>query len=287
MLHFKKNTNSAHTEVSAPQKLIFIFFILLSCSLFLFDQLRPRESQALRNLVLQTVSPLLHSVSYPVTKLHYWFVQWKNVVQSDHVIAKLQIENQTLREKILILKSFEEENEQLKTLLNYADQEQLEFTIGRVISQATSFFAKSFIVKAQSDALKDGQAAVSGSGLIGRVVHVDSQYARILHINDLTSRIPVMIKDNQYRGILAGNNSPRPEILYVGKNIKVTPGMEVVTSGDGGIFPSGLSVGKIVSVTDDQIFVEPSFEKTNMGYVMIIISRPKPDEPVENETIEN
>lgn len=272
MLHFRKPKNPHHVEIPTRQKFIFGFFVLLSLFSLLFDRLQPQSSKVLRETVLDYAAPPLSYVSFPVSKVHYWFIQWKNVINSDHILTKLQLENQNLKKRLILLESLKDENAELKTLLSFTSQHEFNYVIGRMIADTASDYARSFLIQIDTQTIKNGQAVIAGDGLLGRIIHIGDGFARVLLINDLNSRIPVKISEIGYQGILAGNNSLRPELLYVAKNVKITPGMHVVTSGDGGIFPPGLDIGKIISITDDQIFVQPEFDQTQFGYVTVITS---------------
>jgi rod shape-determining protein MreC len=96
---------------------------------------------------------------------------------------------------------------------------------------------------------------VNENGLVGRVVSVGQHSSRVLMLDDYNSRIPVMGESSRVRAVLAGQATRRPELsLYpyqlqaprmdfiVGAQ-SLREGERVITSGDGGLYPRGISVG--------------------------------------------
>jgi rod shape-determining protein MreC len=77
----------------------------------------------------------------------------------------------------------------------------------------------------------------------------------VLLLTDLNSRVPVRIEGSRQRAVLAGDNSDRPRLAFLPATVKVRPGDRLVTSGDGGLFPSGLPVGVVDAVGPDGIRV--------------------------------
>src|SRR5207248_2486467 len=76
---------------------------------------------------------------------------------------------------------------------------------------------RTVMINAGSQAgLARGQAVITGDGLVGRLTEVGSRAARVLLITDLNSRIPVKIEGSNTGAVLAGDNSERPRLLYVG-----------------------------------------------------------------------
>jgi len=102
-----------------------------------------------------------------------------------------------------------------------------------------------------------GSVALDGGGVVGRVVSVGENAARLLLLTDLASRVPVVIegagkkktdedeKDEIVRAILVGDNSAMPVLKFPTKVEGIKPGQLILTSNDGGIFPKGLPIGEV------------------------------------------
>jgi len=111
---------------------------------------------------------------------------------------------------------------------------------------------------------------ISGEGLVGRLTEVGVRAARVLLITDLNSRVPVIVESSHTAAVLAGDNSERPRLVYLGNAKDIKIGDRVVTSGEGGIFPPGLPVGVVAALDSGLPRVEPYAELSELGYVMAV-----------------
>ncbi len=117
----------------------------------------------------------------------------------------------------------------------------------RVIGETDGPFVRTLLVDVgQSDGVQEGQAVTDARGLLGRVVTAGSRASRVLLVTDFNSRVPIELAETGARGILAGDNTDRPEVRYLTPKDGARPGHHVLTSGAGGLFPPGLPVGRLV-----------------------------------------
>ena len=72
------------------------------------------------------------------------------------------------------------------------------------------------------------------------------------------------------RAILAGDNSNRPQLLYLKPGLSIEVGDRVITSGDGGAFPPGLPVGVIDRISDGVVSVAPFVDWDHMEFLQIV-----------------
>jgi rod shape-determining protein MreC len=120
------------------------------------------------------------------------------------------------------------------------------------------------------DGVKNGQAVITGDGLVGRVAVVGNRSTRVLLITDLNSRIPVLVESTRTRAILAGNNADQPKLIHLPPNARVPQGDRIVTSGHAGVFPPGIPIGVVASVGDKGIAVQPFAERNSLEYIRVI-----------------
>lgn len=139
------------------------------------------------------------------------------------------------------------------------------------------------INKGKSSGINENMAVVSGDGLIGRVIKVSSKSSEIKLIttNDINHKISVMIKkeNDTIYGILSGYNNNLLEITSINKDIDNLDDYNVYTSGMGGIFPSGIIIGKVKGIKKDKydvskiIEVEPSSNFNELRFVNVLIRK--------------
>jgi len=90
-------------------------------------------------------------------------------------------------------------------------------------------------------------AVLDGEYLIGKVVEVNFFTSRVLLISDINSKIPVSISPNDVQAIMSGDGKQNATLQYIqGTDLKNNnEDMMVTTSGAGGLFKSGILIGKI------------------------------------------
>ena len=90
-------------------------------------------------------------------------------------------------------------------------------------------------------------AVLDGEYLIGKVVEVNFFTSRVLLLSDINSKIPVSISPNDVQAIMSGDGKQNATLQYIqGIDLENNnEDMMVTTSGAGGLFKSGILIGKI------------------------------------------
>jgi rod shape-determining protein MreC len=230
----------------------------------------PMVSQA-RTAVSDAVAPILEALSEPVHFAESLFANLEELVDLRAENARLRIERQRLAEWQTIAQRLDAENRQLRNLLHFVPDPRSSFISARVIGDHTGAFVREVLIAAgEKSGLRKGQAAMTGDGLAGRVSEVGSRSARVLLLTDINSRVPVLVERTRDRAILAGDNSNRPQLLYLKPGLSIEVGDRVVTSGDGGAFPPGLPVGVIDRISDGIVSVAPFVDWDHMEFLQIV-----------------
>ena len=153
-------------------------------------------------------------------------------------IQELKFENQFLKEENIRLNKLIEE----KSL--FSDN----YHVTKILLDQESPYLRSIVInKGFKHDIKIGSAVRSGSYFIGKIVGVNYLTSRVLLINDLNSKIPVIIEPNGTSAIVSGNGSKLfGDIEYLPKKNQVEEGHIVYTSGTDGIISSGIPLGKII-----------------------------------------
>tara|TARA_B110000259_G_scaffold187232_1_gene240722 strand:+ start:6627 stop:7487 length:861 start_codon:yes stop_codon:yes gene_type:complete len=142
-----------------------------------------------------------------------------------------------------------------------------------IFADISNRYFSSILLKAGSNhGLKENNIIVSSNGLIGRVSEVSQDISRGILLTDLSSRVPVSISDKDIQGILIGQNLKKLRIFYIRELSKININDLVMTSGKGGVFPSGLLIGKVSKINNKDSFVEIDIfeDPGNLSKVRII-----------------
>lgn len=259
------------TLKSLLQRFAFLSLVGLTFALMLIGKADTVLVERARVAVTDAVTPILRVMSEPASVI-------SNVVSNVRELAGIRDENAELREangRLLqwqsVAQKLEAENRSLRLLLALVPDPDASFVTGRIVADTGGAFAQSVIVMAgQTDGVQKGQVVTTGNGLVGRVMFAGLNSSRILLISDINSRIPVLVGEAGQRAILAGDNSGRPRLLFLGDNTGAAPGDKVVTSGDANAFPPGLPVGQVVRVEDNAVEVEPYAARDKLQYVRVV-----------------
>ncbi len=248
-----------------------LLFVFLACLGIAVSSYAPQKIDGLRAQVSDGFAPALSFVAKPIQDASMFV---RNVTG----LASIQTENQALRQENLRLRQWYQtamtlqfENKNLRTLMNVEPEAQQSFITARVLSDSGYAFAKSILVMAgQDDGVAKGQPVLSGEGVIGRITEAGDTASRILLLTDINSRVPVLVGNSGHHAILAGQNDDQPHIEHLPDDVQLMDGARIITSGQGGVFPYGLSVGTLKIGSDGQLRVQLFADFNRMLYVRII-----------------
>ena len=138
------------------------------------------------------------------------------------------------------------ENEVLKSKINDVSTQSSELLAKVIIDKKSPFLRSVIVNRGSKDNVILGMAVLDGKFLVGKVVEVNYSTSRVLLLSDLNSKIPVSIEPNGVQSILSGSGSSFGEIQYIKEDYQLDSDFEIFTSGSGGIFRSGIPIGKTI-----------------------------------------
>jgi len=146
----------------------------------------------------------------------------------------------------------------------------------KVLIDKNSPFLRSVVLnKGSKNNIKLGMAVLDGEYLIGKVVEVNFFTSRVLLISDINSKIPVSISPNDVQAIMSGDGKQNATLQYIqGTDLENNnEDMMVTTSGAGGLFKSGILIGKInftENSTTNNLKVNIYKDFSQLKYVKVI-----------------
>ena len=139
------------------------------------------------------------------------------------------------------------ENEALKLKINDVSTQSSELLAKVIIDKKSPFLRSVIVNRGSKDNVILGMAVLDEKFLVGKVVEVNYSTSRVLLLSDLNSKIPVSIEPNGVQSILSGTGSSFGEIQYIKEDYELENDSEIFTSGSGGIFRSGIPIGKTIA----------------------------------------
>jgi len=199
-------------------------------------------------------------------------------------IAALEEENRKLREQIVDYDEMKIENEWYSQILSlHEDHPDYTFADGKVITMDPSDPFCNFSINAGTAVgVAVGDPVVTADGLVGIVQEVGLTYSKVRTVLDPGLKASASISRTDESGYTGGSLTLAEEgllrINYLERTSSVVSGDFVVTSGLGGVFPSGLLIGRVTAVAPDTDgmtlygLVEPFVDIPNLKRVMVITS---------------
>jgi rod shape-determining protein MreC len=225
----------------------------------------------LQNAVSDAITPILAVAASPMNTVSgaaTWVTEVINM-RSENIALKNQ--NAQLMQWQSVAKDMEAENKSLRELLKVVPAQKHSYITARVVSDLGGPYAHSALIAGGASAgITKDQAVINESGLIGRVVEAGNTSARVLLLADINSRVPVITENSREKSILSGSNDDLPILSYLAVGSKVVVGERVVTTGDGGIFPSGIPVGIVTSIDRGAVKVQPFVDPAKVEYVSVV-----------------
>ncbi|MGH9901133.1 MAG: rod shape-determining protein MreC [Pyrinomonadaceae bacterium] len=180
-----------------------------------------------------------------------------------------------------------DENERLKGLLGLREDGKYETVPARVIARDPSvWFSTAIINRGTSSGVALNMPVVTAEGVVGRVVGVSPLTAQVMLLTDERAAAGALVgqlgTSNALGSVRGGAENGLMEMRYVSGLETVKEGDYVVTTGQDGIYPPGLSVGTVVwirqgsATTPHEIRVKPSARLDSLGEVAVLQYRPPP-----------
>lgn len=251
---------------------ILAVLVILAVVLMGVSHFAPQTAARTRAGVFDQLSGTLTFLSVPAKKAATFFEHLAGLSDMSSDVAALRQENAKLKQWYDRALALEAENRSLRRLVHLADLPQASAVTARVIATSGGSFAQSIIVDAgQNQQVGTNAVAMTGDGVVGRALTISDHTSQVLLLTDVNSRIPVVIENSRHRGILAGDNSQHPLLMYLPDDASISVGERVVTSGDAvGVFAPGLPVGIVVSVQANAVRVQPFADLRRIDFVQLI-----------------
>jgi rod shape-determining protein MreC len=246
---------------------------LLALALLVLGRVNAPLMEQARTRAGDAVTPILALMQQPLARLHDGMAVSQGLFDLAEENARLREENARLKEWRATALELEAQNQVLRNSMKLGPTPTPVLRTEPVIAEPGGIYVRSLLIAGGAhDGLGRGQAAMVGPGLVGRITELGDWSARVLLITDLNSRVPVILEGTRTHAILAGDNSPRPHLLYLPKAAVINVGDRLVTAGHDGIFPTGLAVGRVASIENGDIRVEPIADLDRLEYVVIVDS---------------
>ena len=252
----------------------FICFVLLllSSASGLRQPWNPAEQ-----LIVEIAAPFQKLIKLTINLTKDFWLNYFYLIDVRHENSRLKQEINSLRRDNSRYRELLATHERLRKLLQFKEVIRRPVVAAQVIGQDPTGWFKSIIIdKGKRAGLKWDMPVVNASGVVGRIVSISTDYAKVLLIVDQNSSVDCLTQQSRDRGMVKGLSTDVCKMDYMAKSSDAVVGDMVITSGLGGIFPKGLPVGKILRVKEISgeffkvIEVAPSVDFSKLEEVLVI-----------------
>jgi len=258
--------------------LLWVFFI--ASALFLLSM------SAGQRLSWNPLEQVLVEVTAPVQRIFQRTVAltesiWSNYFSLVHVrqenlrlerlLNSLKMENSRYREAL-------HTHERLKALFQFKQSIDRPVLAAQVVGlDPTGWFRSVIIDKGERSGIAVDMPVVNASGVVGRVVSVSPNYAKVLLVIDQNSSVDCLVERSRDRGMVRGLSETTCSVDYMVKTSDVKVHDRIVTSGLGGVYPKGIPIGQVVSADESpgdlfrRVRLRPAVDFSRLEEVLIIL----------------
>ena len=215
-------------------------------------------------------------------------------------------ENEQLKQRVSALEAelnnarqSQTENERLKALLNLNEQSEIKSVPARVIARDPSVWFNTITIdRGSSSGVAVNMPVVTSGGIVGRVITVSPFASQVMLVTDEKAGAGAVVGQLGQSGALGSVRGRGDlgvgviEMRYVSGLEKVEVNDTVMTTGQDGIYPPGLTVGRVVDVKHGtatqahQILIQPGAQLDHLEEVAVLLYRP-PQRVTPHETLPN
>jgi len=232
-------------------------------------------------LALELVRPILFSSTRLAEGASGIYHDYLDLVGVGRENRRLKTQIARLEGERTRMAELELENRRLAELLELEDAVGLGAVAVDVIGSDATGLARTLVIgRGARGGLKSNMAVISSEGVVGRLVAVSPNAAKVLRIDDHNAAVDTFDQRSRARGIVAGVVDNGMVMKYVERTEDVKAGDPIVTSGLDGIFPRGLLIGHVSRIKRGgpglfmTVEVAPAVDFGRLEQVMVLTEPP-------------
>ncbi|HKL18640.1 MAG TPA: rod shape-determining protein MreC [Halalkalibaculum sp.] len=201
----------------------------------------------------------------------------------------LRKQNVLLLDELSRLRAAEQENRELRSLLQFTRTSNLSLYPIRIVGKEINQINNSLTIDAGSkNEIKAGMPVVSSEGLVGKVILSAPAYSQVMPYLNTLFRVSAKLQNSNALGIVSwdGESIYELQLNHVPQTIPVDSGEVVVTSGFSNEYPPDIPIGKVVRVEPQQgketqnIYIRPFVNLYDIAKGFVV--KFTPDTTVQN-----
>jgi len=193
---------------------------------------------------------------YPFAELKDSITRMQNVAEDNRRLKNLLAEAAL---QISALAEVRRENQRLKEFLGFEAPENFQVIPVRIVYLGHDRYPVSAVInKGAADSIDVNQPVINQYGLIGKIREVMADHATVQLLTDPSNAISARIAESRQIGIVRYVPGEGMILDNLPADAFINKGDQVISSGLGGIYPSGLTIG----IVDSVLTVKGSIKKS-------------------------
>ena len=226
------------------------------------------------------VMPVQNGITYLKNKITGNNTFFSDITTLKEENQQLKEENSNLEQSLRELEIIKAENETLKEYVNLKDKYTEYTTVpGYVINRDTSNYSNIIVINIGSnDGISEGMAVIADEGLVGHVISVTDTTAKVQTLLDTSSSVSSLVGTTRDAIIVKGtlDDNDKLRATYIPTDATILEGDKIETSGLGGIYPKGITIGTVESIvntknlTNRYAVITPAVDFDKVETVLVI-----------------
>ncbi len=265
---------SAFLKKSNKQRFSLLSLILFSILFLTLGKFNFKFVEFNRGIIKEIVYRSSFIISGPenLLKKNYSYLKSHFELYGQNLQNNKDLENfrsKDLTNRILVL-----ENIKYKRLIDDYFVKDNEIYAKVLIDKQSPFLKSIILNKGGRHNIKLGMIVMDGVYLVGKVVEVNYLTSRVLLLPDINSKIPVSLQPGDIQAIMSGNGGEKGTLQYI-KNRELEKDINeliILTSGAGGLFKSGIPIGKITknALNSNKRVIDFYVDFSQLQYVKVV-----------------
>ncbi len=258
----------------------FLLAVALLLSILLLYSYNLRQKAAttfFERAVLTFAAPFQSSIDGVTDSVTDWWQNYLWLVDVKLKNNELAQENRELKAELQRVEEFRLQNERLRELLAFVDDIDRPALPAQVIGEDVSSWARTVTIdKGTRSGLRPGLPVVAAEGVVGRIIKAAPNSSRVLLVTDASSAIAALVQRTRTRGVARGRGIEM-SLEYALRDAELKVDDLLVTSGMGGVFPKGLTLGYIAAVERDEfglfqrVDIAPAVDFSHLEEVLVVL----------------
>lgn len=257
-----------------------VITIIIIMLLVAFTNSDANQVSYIQNICNAFVMPIQNGFTYLKNKISgndSFFADMDTLKTENEELKK---KNSELEQSLRELEIIKAENDTLKEYVNLKDKYTDYTTVpADVINRDISNYSSTIIINVGSvDGIKEEMTVIADSGLVGHVISVTKNTAKVQTIVDTASAVTSKISTTEDTIVVQGTLEDKSTLRanFIPTDAVVLQGDSVETSGIGGIYPKGIHIGTITEVvntsniTDRYATIKTAVDFNKLNTVLVI-----------------